>query len=104
MRYYKDAIQQYINFQGCATRKEFWLFVLCNIVITFAVNWVGINLLNGATWPATLYSLFIFLPTWAITVRRLHDTGKSGTWLLVSFIPGIGSLILFILLLLPSKW
>ena len=104
MRYYKDAIQQYINFQGCATRKEFWMFVLWNVIITFVVGWIGTNVFNGATWPATLYSLFIFLPSWGIVVRRLHDANKSGTWVLVNLIPGIGQIILIVLLLLPSKY
>ena len=104
MRYYKDAIQQYINFQGCTTRKEFLMFVLWNFIITAVISFIGVKVLNGATWPSTLYSLFIFLPSWGIAVRRLHDAGKSGLWLLLNCIPGVGQVILLIFLLLPSKY
>lgn len=103
MRYYKSAISQYLNFNGVATRMEFWMFFIMNIVIAAVVGWVGSAIFNGATWPATLYSVFIFCPSWSISVRRLHDSGKSGIWLLVHLIPGIGQLAYLILMALPSK-
>ena len=50
-----------------------------------------------------VYSLAIFLPTLALSVRRLHDIGKSGWWMLLSFVPIIGPLVLLIFWILPSK-
>jgi len=52
---------------------------------------------------ATVVTLAIFLPNLAVTVRRLHDTGRSGWWLLLVFIPFIGGLILFVFMLLDSQ-
>ena len=104
MRYYKDAIQKYIFFDGVASRKEFWSFFIMNIIVTFLIGWVSKHFLGGVTWPATLYSIFIFCPSWSISVRRLHDSGKSGMWLLVHLIPGIGQLCYLILMLMPPKY
>lgn len=104
MRYYKDAISQYVNFQGIANRKEFWMFVLWNFLITTVLGWVSSLLLNDATWPLKLYSVFIFLPSWAIVSRRLHDSGRSSWWIFINLIPGIGQIILVILMLMPSKY
>ncbi|MEA2025478.1 MAG: DUF805 domain-containing protein [Chloroflexota bacterium] len=52
---------------------------------------------------ASVVALAIFLPNLAVTVRRLHDTGRSGWWLLIVFIPFVGGLILFVFLLLDSR-
>ena len=103
MRYYKNAIHNYLNFSGYATRTEYWMFFIMNIVITALIT-IAQKIVNAdGTLFTWLYSIFIFCPTWAISVRRLHDSGKSGLWLLVNLIPGIGQFIHIILMLLPSK-
>ena len=102
--YYKDALRQYFNFGGIATRKQFWLFVVANIIVAFAVGIVVNILLGDATWLTKLYGIFIFIPSWAIACRRMHDTGRSALLLLLNIIPGIGNLICAILLAMPSKY
>ncbi|SJL83377.1 DUF805 domain-containing protein [Vibrio palustris] len=92
MQWYLSVLKQYAEFSGRARRKQYWMFNLVNLIILLALF-----VLNGMAHTevfTSIYSLGIFLPALAVTVRRLHDTGRSGWWCLVSFIPIIGSLIL----------
>lgn len=106
MNWYLAVINKYADFSGRARRKEYWMFFLFNIIISFAVGLVG-GLIGGRnglfalSLPA-LYTLFIFLPSLAVTVRRLHDTNRSGWWVLVTFVPFIGALVLFVFTILDS--
>ncbi len=77
--YYVEAFQKYAEFQGRARRKEFWYFSLFNFVAAFVLT-----LFLGPI--AGLYQLAVFLPATAIGVRRLHDTGRSGWWLLLPIV------------------
>ena len=85
--WYVVPFQKYIDFEGRARRKELWTFVLVNIVLSVIIN--AISGLLG-----TLFSLAILLPSIAVGVRRLHDTGRTGWWLLIGFIPLIGLIVL----------
>ena len=85
----------YADFEGRATRQQFWMFVLVSIIIS-----VVISILEGAfgtMFLGVLFSLAILLPNLAIGARRLHDTGMSGWWQLVVLVPFIGWIILIIL-------
>ena len=101
MNYYIDAIKNYVNFDGRATRKEFWMFFLINFLIVFVV-W----LIDWMIWTAPVlwlvYNLFVFLPWLAISIRRLHDIGKSWWWYLIVLIPIIWAIWLLVLLVLSS--
>jgi len=101
MNYYLDALKKYVDFEGRATRKEFWMFVLINILIVILLSVIdGILWLKGIlTW---LYWLALFLPNISITARRLHDINKSGWWQLIALVPLIWPIWLFILLVLDS--
>ena len=102
MNYYLDPItKHYVDFDGKATRKEFWMFVLINFLVSIIV-WV-IWWIIHLWFLGAIYSLWVFLPSLAITVRRLHDIGKSWWWILISLIPFIWAIWLFILLVFPSK-
>jgi uncharacterized membrane protein YhaH (DUF805 family) len=97
MEYYLDAWRNYVNFKGRATRKQFWMFVLINILISIGLQiieailgFVDMELLSG------LYGLAVLLPGLAITARRLHDVNKSAWWLLLLLIPFIGGLVILI--------
>ncbi len=100
MNWYIKVLKDYAVFEGRATRSEYWYFVLINTVITFILivigNSMGNNLLD------TVYSLAVFIPTIAVTARRLHDIGKSGWWQLILFIPILGFIILLIFLIKDS--
>jgi uncharacterized membrane protein YhaH (DUF805 family) len=82
---------KYFDFEGEASRPEFWWFVLFIGVVNLALAVVS-NKLNG------VFSLAVLLPFLAVTVRRLHDTNRSGWWLLIWFLPLVGLVILAFLL------
>ncbi len=91
--WYLKSLEKYVEFSGRARRKEYWTFVLVNLVISVLLSALeGIFGLFG--FLGTLFGLFVFLPSLAVGVRRLHDIGKTGWWLLISFIPLIGLIVL----------
>ena len=77
------------------------MFVLFNIIVAAVVGIIGS--LIGFKWLASLYSLAVFIPGLAVSVRRLHDTGRSGWWLLIGLVPLIGGIWLLVLLCLDSQ-
>lgn len=96
-----EALKNYADFSGRARRKEFWLFVVLIFILQFATTFgdlalgtynkdYEIGLLTG------LLSLFMFIPSLSVQVRRLHDTDRSGWWILIIFIPILGALVLLI--------
>lgn len=101
MEWYTAVLRKYAEFDGRARRKEYWMFTLFNIIIYIALSIVdqvaGLNKLTGGISPlATLYSLGVLIPGLAVSVRRLHDTNKSGWWILIAFIPLIGAIVLLV--------
>jgi uncharacterized membrane protein YhaH (DUF805 family) len=102
MQWYMKVMRNYVGFTGRARRKEYWMFFLINAII--AVVLAILETLIGIPGVlSTLYSLAIFLPSLGVTVRRLHDMGKSGWWILISLIPIIGGIILLIFTCLDSQ-
>jgi uncharacterized membrane protein YhaH (DUF805 family) len=95
--YLKVVKDNYANFDGRARRLEYWMFVLFNIL--FAVAACIVDLILG-TFPLlyVVYILAIIVPGIAVTVRRLHDVGKSGWWYFICLIPIIGGIWLLVLL------
>ncbi|MFJ9339671.1 DUF805 domain-containing protein [Streptomyces sp. NPDC101733] len=96
MNYYTDVIKRYADFDGRARRQEYWMFVLWNIPIVIVLTVIDFALGSYPviTW---IYTLAVLLPSLGLTVRRLHDTGRSGWWYLISFIPFIGAIWLIVL-------
>lgn len=92
MKYFLYCLKHYVDFNGRAPRAEFWYFVLFNLIIALVVGGVGYAI--GFSKLSSLYSLLVLLPTLAVSVRRLQDTGKSGWFILVGLIPLVGALIL----------
>ena len=89
MGWYIECLKKYAVFSGRARRKEYWTFVLFNLLIVLALGLVdGLSggTGGGASVVGTLYRLATLLPTLAAGVRRMHDTDHSGWWLIV---PGI---------------
>ena len=105
-RYFIDTItKHYADFHGRASRSEYWYYVLYYFLLSLVVALLDISVVNPmlGTTPEQaaqggllqmIYGLALFLPSLAIGVRRLHDIGRSGWWLLLSFIPIIGFLVL----------
>ncbi len=110
MKWFIKCIKQYADFKGRARRKEYWMFALfCSIIMiiaTFLLCGISIVLESEAGVFAVLLvllGLFFIIPGIAVTVRRLHDIGKSGVWYLINFIPYIGGIWLLILTCLDSE-
>lgn len=102
----KKVLSNYATFMGRARRKEFWLFYLATIIMGFAVGFIegffaglmGIEWSDNISLLSILLSLILIIPTFAVATRRLHDTGRSGWWQLLWFIPIIGWIALIIFL------
>ena len=93
MYYYFAVLKKYADFTGRARRKEYWMFTLFNAIIVTVLELIGFSILLG------LYSLATLVPVWAVTARRLHDINRSGWWQLLSLIPIVGQIIVFIWLI-----
>ncbi|MFQ9616462.1 MAG: DUF805 domain-containing protein [Clostridium butyricum] len=102
MNYYLDVLKKYATFSGRARRKEYWMFVLINAIVVMAISLIeyaaGTNGIIGY-----IYGLALIIPMIAVTVRRLHDIGKSGFWYFICLIPLIGSIWLLVLLCTDSQ-
>ncbi len=88
MNYYLDVLKKYAVFSGRARRKEYWFFVLFNAIAGILL--MVVDVMVGTYDPETqsgvissLYSLAVFIPSIAVTVRRLHDTDRSGWWVML---------------------
>jgi uncharacterized membrane protein YhaH (DUF805 family) len=100
MNWYLKVLRQYADFKGRARRKEFWMFTLFHTIFYIAL--VILDNLLGTTrqgvfsfgWLESIYYWATFVPTLAVTCRRLHDIGKSGWWNLLIFVLLVGWIIL----------
>ncbi|TFI56861.1 DUF805 domain-containing protein [Sphingomonas parva] len=92
-------LKRYAEFSGRSRRKEYWMFFLLMLAANFAVGILGTILGDLIEMVLSLLLLVAFLiPGIAVGIRRLHDTGRSGWWLLISLIPIVGSIILIVFL------
>ncbi len=104
MQWYVSVIRRYAAFEGRAGRPEFWYFVLINIAVGI---WLRLADHIGGTYGffanygllSGLYTLFVFIPSVAVAIRRLHDSNLSGSWLLIILIPLLGFFVLLAFLL-----
>jgi uncharacterized membrane protein YhaH (DUF805 family) len=107
MNWYLTVLKKYAVFDGRARRKEYWFFQLVNtfIVIVFvAVGGVAPGMrFSPARLLIVLYLCAVFLPSLAVTVRRLHDTGRSEFWIFISFVPFVGGIILLVFTFMDSQ-
>jgi uncharacterized membrane protein YhaH (DUF805 family) len=108
MNWYLQVLKKYATFEGRARRREYWFFQFFNALafivlllvdgLTGTINKdAGVGLLSG------LYLLATLIPSFAVTVRRLHDTDRSGWWLLIAFIPVLGDIALVVFACLDSQ-
>lgn len=108
MNWYLHVLKNYATFSGRARRKEYWMFFLISALISIVLTLLDILLGTysveyEAGLFSGLYSLLILIPSIAVVVRRLHDTDRSGWWILISLIPLIGVIVLFVFICLDSQ-
>ena len=100
---YKKMWTNYANFNGCTSRKDFWLAIVCNFLVAFVIGFVlgfisGLTGIKELSYLSYIYSIAILIPSLAIEVRRLHDINKSGWFILICLVPLVGSIILLVFL------
>jgi uncharacterized membrane protein YhaH (DUF805 family) len=108
MNWYLMVWKKYAQFSGRSRRNEYWMFTLFNLLIYVLLYGAAIALMESGIGKALLgicaiYGLAILIPSLAVGVRRLHDTGRSGWWLLICFVPIVGGLILLVFFVLDSE-
>lgn len=114
---YKRFFSNYVNFEGRANRAEYWLIVLWNVIITLFCLFLGAMMFSAQDFTSMglglfligIYNLVTIIPSISLTVRRLHDSNKTGWLCLIALIPYVGVLIVLVLTLLegtegPNKY
>ena len=115
MKWYFKVFRQYADFTGRARRKEYWMFHLFHLIIliplilldekpAFIYNEYDTPIISVIEIIVLIYFLIALIPTLAVTVRRLHDTGRSGWWYLITFVPYVGNLIILIFACYDSQY
>lgn len=115
--YYKDALRKYADFSGRASVREYWMFVVGNLIIGF-VGGLGALILAfiiglgtdiyglGVLFYVLVvggYGLYIIIPSVSISVRRLHDQDKSGAFYFLTFIPYVGPIVILVFMCLQGN-
>lgn len=108
MNWYLQALKKYADFSGRARRREYWFFVLFYIIIVIVLmildGFVGTNIAGASIGILTgIYMLAMLIPGLAVSVRRLHDTGRSGWWLLIELVPLVGAIVLLVFMVSDSQ-
>ncbi len=107
MKWFIDAMKKAFNFSDRSRRKEYWMFILATVIISIVLTIVdtvaGLELAEDVGILSTLFSLAIIIPSISVTVRRLHDIGKSGWWVLIGLIPIVGFIVLLVFTVKDSE-
>jgi uncharacterized membrane protein YhaH (DUF805 family) len=111
MNWYIEALKKYADFNGRASRAEYWMFTLISLIIYLFLYLIDKKIMPGSNVQviSSVYYLAVLLPSLAVNVRRLHDIGRSGWWSLIAVIPIIGPIVYLIWLIregqpAANKW
>ncbi|TIC87513.1 DUF805 domain-containing protein [Nocardioides sp. GY 10113] len=94
------CLAKYVDFTGRAPRSEYWWFFVFNLLVSMGATTV--DQIIGGDVVAALAALALLLPGLAVAVRRLHDTGRSGWWVLIVLVPIAGWIVLIVFFVLPG--
>jgi uncharacterized membrane protein YhaH (DUF805 family) len=97
----KDGFDHYVKFDGRASRPAYWWWFLFAVLVAIAANLIDIAVFDGPV-LRSLTGLALFLPGLSVSIRRLHDTNRSGWWVLIGLIPIIGWIVLLVFYLQAS--
>jgi len=102
---YFSVLKKYVDFTGRASRKEFWMFVLVNLIISVIFSILTrIPILRVLFWIAfILFSLAVLIPSIALGIRRLHDINLSGWLMLLCLIPVVNVIAVFLLCVIEGN-
>jgi uncharacterized membrane protein YhaH (DUF805 family) len=108
MEYALQALRKYAVFSGRSRRKEYWFFILFSILGSIVAGIVDgvlgtVDEATGIGIAGCLFMLALLVPSIAVGVRRLHDIGKSGWWLLIGLIPLVGAIVLIVFAVQDSQ-
>lgn len=107
MKEFLDVFKKTFDFSSRSRRKEYWMFMLWVFIFTIVLAIVeyatGLIIEPDIGILTTIFSLVILIPSISVTVRRLHDIGRTGWWILLGLIPLLGWIVLFIFTLLNSE-
>ncbi|HYD39978.1 MAG TPA: DUF805 domain-containing protein [Anaeromyxobacter sp.] len=90
----KAVLTNYVGFSGRARRSEYWWFVLFQVIVNVVFTVIG-NVIGFAQLP-NLVALALLLPGLGVAIRRMHDIGKSGWWVLINLIPIVGWIVFIV--------
>ena len=99
MHWYLSVLKNYVDFDGRARRSEYWYFTLFNLAVcvVLALFDILVSKIVGFQFLRAIYSLAVLLPALGVSVRRLHDTNRSGWWLLLAFVPLVNFALIWFL-------
>lgn len=110
MHWYIEVLRKYAVFSGRARRMEYWMFFLVSAIISAILlvtdEFMGWKLeMDGDDlgFLSTLYHIAIIIPYLAVIIRRLHDTDRSGWWVLIALIPLVGAIVLLVFMILKGN-
>lgn len=107
MNWYLAVLKKYAVFEGRASRTEYWMYFLFTVIVSIILgildSILGTRSSYGLGLLGSLYSLAVLLPGLGVTIRRLHDTGRSGWWFLIVLVPFVGWIVLLVFMILDSQ-
>jgi uncharacterized membrane protein YhaH (DUF805 family) len=88
------CLHKYATFSGRARRSEFWWFTLATVLVSIVGT--ALDQVVGSSLVSTVLTLALLLPSLAVSVRRLHDTGRTGWWCFIALVPLVGAIVLLV--------
>lgn len=101
MDWYLSVLRKYADFSGRARRREYWMFALVNFLVSLVLGAIGL-MGHGFGLLTWIYTAAVLIPSFAVGFRRLHDTGRSGWWTLILFVPLVGAIVYLVFMCMDS--